>query len=130
MSEVKTTRYGKGSDMDGVAARLHYLLFHHAEELKAEGLEQELKIITHYVEQCCAGKLKYTLLLESIGLDVLHKVSAQLKTTANAQQRIEEESTESSPDNTADATDYSEAREEIDKIIEDLIKANEMDQTD
>lgn len=128
MSEIKATSYGKGSDMDGVAARLHHLLSHHADELKAEGLERELEIITDYVEKCCAGKWEYTLLLESVGLDVLHKASAQLRTAANAQQRIEEESTKFSPDNTVDATDYFDAREEIGKIIEDLIEADEMEQ--
>ena len=126
MSQIKATLYGKGSDMDGVAVRLHHLLSHHKKELKAEGLERELEIITDYVEKCCAGKLEYTLLLKSIGLDVLHRTSAQLKTAANAQQRIEEESIKSSSTN-ADATDYFEAREEIHQIIHDLIKADEME---
>ena len=109
------------SCMEVIESLIEQLLNDHSQKLNDEDLERDVRIILDYVKRCNAGEIEYTLLLESIGVDVLIVARDKLKQAAHNQHLYEDSHPQVLTPKGKTASDYYAACHEISVILDELL---------
>ncbi|WP_262690204.1 Dps family protein [Kordiimonas aestuarii] len=118
-----TTRYGKSSEFDSFAVSLHQCLKRHEKALEAEGLGDDVRELSRWIEKIYSGSITALEALEMHGPRDLVNLKERIILALEEQQRIAEESPAVNRRKDKEQQKYASAFHDVSDALDHLIKA-------
>lgn len=116
------TRYGKSAEFDSFAVSLHQCLKRHDAALKAEGLGEEVRELSRWIERVYSGSMTALEALEQHGPRDLVELKSRITLALEEQQRIAEESPAVNRRKDKEQLQYAAAFRDVSEALDQLIK--------